>query len=35
LQEKYRNRAVYLLEYNGFDKPFIWRRVRGPESRLR
>ena len=30
LNRRFSDRAVYLLEYKGFNQPFEWRRVRGP-----
>jgi hypothetical protein len=35
LMAKYPDRAVYLLEYKGFNEPFNWRRLRGPLTRRR
>jgi hypothetical protein len=33
LMERYADRAVYLLEYQGFAEPFEWRRIRGPTAK--
>jgi len=35
LMAKYPDRAVYLLEYTGFNEPFNWKRLRGPLTRRR
>jgi hypothetical protein len=32
LLKRYDDRAVYSLEYEGFTKPFVWRKMRGPPA---